>query len=351
MNFGIIRALAAKDLSLFFRNKFYALITALGIITYIIIYFVMPSTVDESLKVGLYAPVVPPVFERIPEEGLIIDAVESEEALTSAVTDGKYAAGIALPADILDKLEQGLKPLIKLYFTADAPVEVKDAIEVMVTELAYLQTGQPLAIETSAEILGPDKIGEQVPTRDRMRPLFAILLLMFETMGLASLISEEVEHGTVQALLITPMTVIDLFAAKGIMGISLAFGQAVLFMAIVGGLNSQPLIMLTSLFLGGILVTGAAFLIASLAKDMMSVMAWGIVVVIALSVPAFGILFPGTITGWVKVLPSYYLVDTIHQVASLDAGWSHIWSNLLVLLGFNAAFVVAGIMALRRKLQ
>jgi ABC-2 type transport system permease protein len=351
MNFGIIRALAAKDLSLFFRNKFYALITALGIITYIIIYFVMPSTVDESLKVGLYAPVVPPVFERIPEEGLIIDAVESEEALTSAVTDGKYAAGIALPADILDKLEQGLKPLIKLYFTADAPVEVKDAIEVMVTELAYLQTGQPLAIETSAEILGPDKIGEQVPTRDRMRPLFAILLLMFETMGLASLISEEVEHGTVQALLITPMTVIDLFAAKGIMGISLAFGQAVLFMAIVGGLNSQPLIMLTSLFLGGILVTGAAFLIASLAKDMMSVMAWGIVVVIALSVPAFGILFPGTITGWVKVLPSYYLVDTVHQVASLDAGWSHIWSNLLVLLGFNAAFVVAGIMALRRKLQ
>jgi ABC-2 type transport system permease protein len=351
MNFGIIRALAAKDLSLFFRNKFYALITALGIITYIIIYFVMPSTVDESLKVGLYAPVVPPVFERIPEEGLIIDAVESEEALTSAVTDGKYAAGIALPADILDKLEQGLKPLIKLYFTADAPVEVKDAIEVMVTELAYLQTGQPLAIETSAEILGPDKIGEQVPTRDRMRPLFAILLLMFETMGLASLISEEVEYGTVQALLITPMTVIDLFAAKGIMGISLAFGQAVLFMAIVGGLNSQPLIMLTSLFLGGILVTGAAFLIASLAKDMMSVMAWGIVVVIALSVPAFGILFPGTITGWVKVLPSYYLVDTIHQVASLDAGWSHTWSNLLVLLGFNAAFVVAGIMALRRKLQ
>jgi ABC-type multidrug transport system permease subunit len=184
-----------------------------------------------------------------------------------------------------------------------------------------------------------------------MRPLFAILLLMFETMGLANLISEEVEHGTVQALLITPMTVTDLFAAKGIMGTSLAFGQAVLFMAIVGGLSSQPLIMLTALFLGGILVTGAAFLIASLARDMMSVMAWGIVVVIALSVPAFGILFPGTITGWVKVLPSYYLVDTVHQVASLDAGWSGIWSNLLVLLGFNAAFVVAGIMALRRKLQ
>ena len=351
MNFGIIRALTAKDLSLYFRNRFYAMITAFGIIAYIVIYFVMPSTVDESLKVGLYAPVVPPVFELIPEEGLVVDMVESEEALISAVTEGKYAAGIALPADILDKLAQGLKPRITLYFTADAPVEVKDAVEVMVTELVYLQTGQPLAIETSAEILGPDKIGEQVPTRDRMRPLFAIMLLMFETMGLASLISEEVEHGTVQALLITPMTVTDLFAAKGIMGISLAFGQVVLFMAIVGGLSSQPLIMLTALFLGGILVTGVAFLVASLARDMMSVMAWGVVVIIALSVPAFGILFPGTITGWVKVFPTYYLVDTVHQVASFDAGWGDIWSNLLMLLGFNIAIVAAGIMALRRKLR
>ena len=351
MNFRIIRALVAKDLSLFFRNRFYALMTALGIVMYITIYLVMPSSVDEKLEISLYAPVVPPVFEQMAEEGVEIEPVESEGALIEAVIEGHSAAGVALPADIMEKFALGQKPQVTLYFPADAPEEVKDAVEFLIREMAYLQTGQLLAIEVSVEILGRDMLGEQIPTRDRMRPLLAIALIMFETMALASLISEEVERGTAQALLVTPTRVKDLFAAKGLMGVGLAFAQAVFFMAIVGGMSSQPLIILTTLLLGAVLVTGVGFLIASLAKDMMSVMAWGTVVIIIFVIPAFGIMFPGTISGWVKVIPSYYLADTVHQVANFGAGWGDVWSKLLILLGFNLVIVWGGIMALRRKFQ
>ena len=352
MNPGIIKTLATKDFSLFFRNRFYALITVLGIVTFIVIYFVLPSSVDEELEIGLYAPVLPPVFELIQEEeGLEFQMFESEEALIAAVTEGEYAAGVALPADIMDKFASGQKPRITLYFPSDAPEEVTDAVEAMIKELAYLQTGQPLAVELSTEILGRDMLGAQIPLRDRMIPLFAVALIMFETMGLASLISEEVEHRTAQALLVTPTKVQDLFAAKGLLGVSLAFGQAVFFMAIVGGLSSQPLIILTALVLGALLVTGVGFLVASLAKDMMSVMAWGMIVVIVFMVPAFGIMFPGAISGWVKAIPSYYLADTVHQAANFGAGWGDVWSNLLILLGFNIVIVWGGIMALGRKFR
>ena len=77
----------------------------------------------------------------------------------------------------------------------------------------------------------------QIPPRDRLRPLLAVLIVIFETFGLANLISEEVERGTIRALLVTPMTVKDLFIAKGIIGVGLAFIQGVLFLAIVGGMN------------------------------------------------------------------------------------------------------------------
>ncbi len=351
MNSGIIRTLVAKDFSLFFRNRFYAAVTALGIITYTIIYFILPSSVNENLELGLYAPVLPPAFELIQQEGITIQAFDSEEMLVEAVAEGEYAAGIVLPADIMEKFASGQKPRITLYFLADAAAAVQDAIEVMIRELAYLQTGQPLAIDISAQILGPDKLGEQIPTRDRMRPLLAVLIIMFETMGLASLISEEVEHGTARALLVTPMTVTDLFLAKGIMGVGLAIGQAVLFMAIVGGLENQPLIILTALLLGGMLATGAGFLVASLAKDMMSVMAWGVPTIIILGIPAFGILLPGIVSNWVKVIPSFYLVDTVHRVANFGAGWGDIWSNLLILLGFNLVLIWGGILALGRKFR
>ena len=349
MKLGIIGALVAKDFSLFFRNRFFALITVLGLVVYLVIYFVMPKSVNESLEIGLYAPVVLPAFEQMQGEGLEIERVESEELLKEGVTEGQYVAGIALPADIMEGFVSGQKPKISVYFASDVPEETKDAVKVMIRELAYQQTGQALAIEVTEEILGPDLAGMQIPPRDRMRPLFAVLLIMTETFGLASLISEEVERRTINALLVTPVTVKELFTAKGITGVSLAFVQAALFMAIIGGMSRQPLIILATLLLGAVLVTGVGFIIAALGKGFMSVMAWGMVILIILFIPAFGVMFPGAVTGWVKAIPSYYLVDTVHQASNFGADWGDVWYNLLVLLGSDLALVWIGIMALRRR--
>ena len=349
MNWRIIGALIAKDFSLFFRNRFFALMTAFGIIMYLIIYFVMPSSVDESLDIGLYAPVIPPVFEQIQEEGLEITEVETEEQLKEGVTEGDYIAGIALPADIMATFAAGEKPVINLYFASDTPEEIREAVNVVITELSYLQTGQTLNVTVETNILGQDMLGMQIPPRDRMRPLFAILLVMVETLGLANLISEEIEKRTIHALLVTPVSVKDIFMSKGIIGVTLAFSQAVLFLAIVGGLNSQPLIILVALMLGAALATGVGFLIASLAKNFMSVLAWSMPTLIILVIPAFGVMFPGAVSEWIEVIPSYYLVDTVHQVANFGSGWSEVWRSLLILLGFDLVIVSIGIIALGRK--
>ena len=350
MSWPIIRALIAKDFTLFFRNRFFAFVSVLGIVAYIVVYFVMPSSVDEELDIGLYAPVLPPIFEQLQGEGLSIETVDSVDTLKEGVTEGHYLAGVALPPEIMEKLATGDKVQVDVYFASDTPEELKDAVNNLIQEIAYIQSGQILAVDISEEIIGPDMLGMQIPPRDRMIPFFAIFLILTETLGLSSLISEEIEGRTAQALLITPMTVNGLFLAKGITGVSLAFGQALLFIAITGGLNQQPLIVLVALLLGAILVTGIGFLLASAGKDLMSVMAWGLPAMIILAVPAFGVMFPGTVSDWVKVIPSYYLVDTVHLSANFGFGWGDIWQNLLILLGFDTAFVVLGIIVLRRKL-
>ena len=351
MNLRIVGALVVKDLSLFFRNRFFAIITVLGLVAYIIIYFIMPEAVNENLEIGLYAPVALPAFEQMQEEGLEIEKVESEELLKEGVTEGQYVAGIALPADIIEDFISGQKPKISVYFAPDVPEEIKDAVGVLINELAYQQTGQALTIEITEEILGPDLAGMQIPPRDRMRPLFAVMLIMMETFGMANLISEEVERRTIDALLVTPVSIKELFFAKGITGVSLAFVQAVLFMAIIGGLSRQPLIILTALLLGAGLVTGASFIIAALSKGLMSVLAWGMIILIILFIPAFGIIFPGAVTGWVKAIPSYYLVDTVHMASNFGVGWGDVWYNLAVLLGADLALAWIGIMVLKRKLR
>lgn len=351
MNWRIIGALLSKDVSLFFRKKVILVLTVLGLVFYLAIYFVLPGTVSETLKIGVFGTGLPPIFEEIPEEGLEITTVDSEEELKTSVAEGIYIAGISLPADFLDKLNSGEKPDIHLYFTPDAPHEIKSAMETLVNEFAYLITGETLNVEITEEVLGQDLLGTPIPPRDRMRPLLAVIIIFMEMLGLANLISEEVERRTAQALLVTPATVLDMFTAKSIAGIGLALVQAVVVMVIVGGMNINPLLILVALFLGAVLVTGLSFLVSAYAKDFMSVLAWSVPFLVVMMIPALGVLLPGAITGWVKIIPSYYLVDTLHRVANYGSGWGDVWVGLLILLGYSLVIISAGILVLRRKLQ
>jgi ABC-2 type transport system permease protein len=353
MNWRSIGALAYKDALLFFRNRFFLVITVAGLVGYTAIYLVMPSMVEETLRIGIYGQTIPPSFQQsfVEETGLEVEVAETEEALKDSVSRGEYAAGVALPADFVEKLRNNETPGIQLYVASDSPDEVAEFVNILVTEMVYLQTGQSIDVDWQQEVLGPDMVGSQVPLRDRMRSLFAVLLLVAETFGLASLISDEVEKRTAMALLATPMTVADLFAAKGFVGTFLAFGQALLFLALVRGMGDQPLIIVAALLMGGVLVSGVGFLMASVAKDFLSVAAWGVPIVVLLSVPAIAILSPGASSDWIKIVPSYYLIDTIYRVSNFGAGWSEVWANLLILLGFNLVIFPAGVLALRRKFR
>ncbi len=351
MSWLIIGALVRKDLTLFLRNRFFAFMAIFGLAAYIGIYFVMPNIVDEELELAIYAETVPPVFEMARQQGIVTELLESEGAVKEAVESGEVVAGIVLPDDFLDRLRAGEETRLELYFASDAPSDLKDSVTTLLRELSYLQSGEQPAVVISQRILGTDMVGKQIPMRNRMLPLFAVLIILTETLGLASLITEEVESGTVRALLATPMTVGGLFTAKAITGVSLAFIQALVLLAITGGMAQQPLVIVATLLLGAFLVTGVGFLIAARGRDLMSVMAYGMPALLILSVPSFGVIFPGAIAGWVKVIPSYYLVDIVHQTVNFGASWGEVWQNMLILLGFDIAIVTLGIITLRRRLR
>lgn len=352
MNTRVIKALLKKDFALFVSNRFYLLITVVGLVFYIGIYFILPSRLDEKLSLAMYALELPPAFSQLTEhEGAEIEFFSTEESLKQAVLKGDYQAAIALPPDILETWASGGKPLITVYYSSAAPPEVNAAIVALVKELSYAQTGQSLNFDTTEEILGPDMLGNQIALRDRMRPLLAVFILLVEILTLASLIAVEIEQGTARALLVTPMRTSDLFFAKGLVGVGLAFVQAILFMALVGGLSHQPLIILTTLIIGSIMVVGIGFLLASLSRDVTVVTGWGMLILIFLAIPAFGTVIPGLISDWARVIPSYYLTDTVSRVANYGAGWSDVGLNLVILAGFTAVVIWAGMLALRRRYQ
>ncbi len=352
MNGRIIGALIQKDLRLFFSNQFFALVTLLALFAYAGIYFAMPSTVDETVEMAIYAPNLPAEFaDSMAEGGVVLVALDSLGRLETAVTNNDFVVGVAFPEDLSQKLAAGEQGQIALYFSPAFPEELKEAYIILFEEIGYMMGGQQLTLDVQEEVLGVDRAGNQIPQRDKMLPLFAVLILTVETLGLASLISAEIEAGTLRALLITPMRLEGLFVAKGTVGVGLAFVQAIVLMAVTGGLSQQPLLIIVALLLGSLLVTGLGFLLAAVSTDIMSVMAWGVPVILLLGLPAISLLLPGLTTNWVEAIPTFYLVDTVYQAANFNVGWSGAWPNLLILLAFSLAFLGLGILVLRRKFQ
>jgi len=356
MNRRILQTLIAKDLRLYFRNRFFAFITIAGVILFTVVYFVLPSTVDESLTLGIYAPSIPDAFlEFLSSNDITLQAFDSDEALQQAVIDYQYPAGVSLEDNAISGILFGQATTVTVYFASDAPQEIIDAMRTVLrlalNELSYNLSGDPLALEFNEQIIGPDMTGAQLALRDRLLPLLAVTLLVMETMGLGGLISDEIEHGTLRALLVTPTTVSGFFTSKAVFGIALAFIQAALVMGITGGLHNEPLLILLTLLIGGLVVTGIAFLIGSVARGMMGVMAWGMLAIILMIIPAYGVVFPGTVSTWVTIIPSYYLFDTIHQVSNLGATWGAVSNNLVLLSVMGVALMGAGIFVLERKLR
>jgi len=352
MNRQIIKMLIIKDFILFFRDKFFGIMTIFGIVLYIVFYFIMPSRVNETIEIGLFAPQASNMFYRnIKEEGLIIRNVKTEDELKKAIIDKELHIGISIPGDILRSLISGKKPRIFVYYPSDLPDEIKKIYTILISEMINQKSGFKIDMNDVKIVLGPDMGGKQIPYRDRMLPLFAVLLLITETLGLANLIASELETGTIQALLTTPMKVIDLFVGKGITGVFLAFSPAVLLMIITGSLTQNILLIIISLLLGSIMVTGLAFFIASISKDMMSVIAWGTLIMIVLFLPAITVIFPGSISGWIKVIPSFFLVDILYRAVNFNIGWSGNLNNIMVLIGINIVFVFLGIITLKRKVN
>lgn len=347
MNPRLIAALVRKDLVLFFKNRYFAVITVIGVVAYAVIYLVLPAEADEALEIGIVAPALPGQFTaQLEDEGLILQRFESESDLRAAVGDGAPAAGIVFPADLL---VGGSRPTAQVLFSAELPAEFRDPYPVLVEEWVAAMTGQSLPIEIEAEVLGIDTAGQPIATRDRMLPLFAVFILVMESFGLANLISAEISAGTIRALLVTPLRVEGLFLGKGITGVSLAFGESTALMAVTGGLEQQPLVVLAALLIGSLMVTGIGFMIASVSKDMMAVMSRGILAMLVLAIPAFNVLLPGLTTDWIKGLPTYYLVDPIHRVVNFGAGWGDVAGQLGMLVLFAAAFLAIGIGVLKRR--
>jgi ABC-2 type transport system permease protein len=343
-----VRVIMGKDLREFTRNRFFMLITLLVLVVWVAIFWILPDNVDETVRLGVAGLDIP-----VDQPGLSLAPFGSEQELRDAVAGGSddIVAGIAFPQGFVEAVASGDQPTVTLLIPAGLPAQQQTLMEALVQEAAFAISGSPPPVNpiTEAQILGTDRIGDQISLQEQMRPMLLVLVLMVETFALSSLVAIEIQQRTVTAILATPATVSDVLAAKGIFGTALAFTEVALLGLLIGAFAANAPIILIALLLGAVLVTGFGMIAGSFGKDFLETLFISMAFMIPLMVPAFGALFPGSAATWVRILPTYGLVEAVVGVTIDGDGWSQVAGSLAILALWGAGAFIAGAMILRRR--
>jgi ABC-2 type transport system permease protein len=352
----MIAALIEKDIKLYIRNRFFALISVLGLVFYLVLYFLLPASAEESMSVAFFfeQPEQSVLAERIGET-MEMASFTSEAALLDALERGEYTVGLVVTAAQAEAMERGDPVTLALYVAPGTPAEMRETLGEVFSYLLNWSSGMEstahLQFKTTEEVLGPDMLDSSLSLRDRLLPMLLILILAMEILGLATLISQETSQGTARAILTTPLRQGHFFASKTIMGVGLAFLQVMILIVATGKITTAPLLLITILLVGSLMITGIAFVVAAMARDSMSVLGWGMLALLGLALPAIVVIFPAINTGWADLIPSYFLVDSLHRTINFGAGWADISRNLFYALTTGLAALALGTLMLRRRFQ
>lgn len=386
---AVIWSIVKKDLKDYSRDKLWVFLSSLTIVVMIIMFWVLPEGVNESISVGVTGLEYPELLAGMQgeqEAGLQLVPFTTKEELKSVVAGEANAyrhngqtlvipvkpdvkveqpsgsektdveIGLAFPSDFFAATAAGKKTVVEVFIDAAVPSEIKSSMSSLIRELAFAVSGNQLPIKTQDPtevyvVLGEDRAGNQITPRQSARPMFVFMILLMEMFGMSSLIARELQNRTVTSILVTPATTGDVLAAKGITGVLMGLFQAVVLLAAINVLQTHPLLILTLMLLGALMVSGAAMIAGTFGRDFMGNLFYGFAFMIPLLIPAFGALFPGSASPWIRILPSYPLVKGLVNVATYGDGWSSTLGELGALLAWCVGLFVIGWIVLKRKVE
>jgi ABC-2 type transport system permease protein len=218
------------------------------------------------------------------------------------------------------------------------------------TSLTALVT--PMVVETKGLVPGKPNYFQFVAPG-----IIAMVTMMAVMMGLAGSIAREKEQGTLDGLLVAPVSRFSIIMGKtGAQTVrGLMQGTIVLFLAMVFfhvKIYGNFLIMLLVIILGIFSFVGLGILVSAAVEEQetaMTIMMTVTFPMLFLSGAFFPLQqMPGFMQAISKCVPLTYEVEALRQVVVLGAGLGEVMRPLLILLGFGVVTLAISIPAFKR---
>ncbi len=350
MNLRRVGVLLGKEFFQGPKNFFFVFAVVIPIVISLVISLVFGTLFADEATLGIVDEGNSQLVTLL-EASSSVTSIEYDESseLKEAVAEGAVDGGIVLPQDFDSSVLRGDEVKIPIYIWGESLAKHRTILTVTVTNLIRELAGQEAPVEIEAVTLGDQ---ESIPWNDRLLPFIVLMTVMIAAVALpgSSLLAEK-EKKTVDALVITPATIGEVFLAKGLLGVILGVLMGVVILLLNQALGSQPGLLVMLLFLGSIMAAGMGLLVGSIAKDLISFYASMKIFGIILYAPGIVYLFPG-IPQWIgKVFPTYYIVEPIVEISQRGGGWPEIAADVVVLIGLNIVLIALVAFAISRKKQ
>jgi ABC-2 type transport system permease protein len=282
-------------------------------------------------------------------EGLVVREYDSQAALKQAVEAGAVDAGVILPQDFDRLVKAGEKASLTAYVWGESLLKNRAFVVVTMTYLLRTLTGSEAPLEVVTALVGD---GESIPWQQRLLPFIVLMAtLLGGSMVPSTSLVEEKQKRTLKALVITPTTLGDVFAAKGLLGILLSYYGAIVVLLLNGGLGPQPVLLLGVLALGTIMASAFGLMLGAFIKDVDTLFAVIKGTGLLLYAPAIVYLFPA-IPQWIgRIFPTYYLIAPVIEISQHGAIWSDVALDVLILTGLIVVMLGLVVLAVRRLSQ
>ncbi len=284
------------------------------------------------------------------EEQTSIDSkrYDNAVALKRAVEEGAVDGGIVITGDFDETVLQQDRIEIPIYIWGESLAKDRAILTATVADLVREVSGREAPI--NVDVVGVGDM-EAIPWSDRLFPMIVLVTVFIAGFMLtgASLLDEK-EKKTIDALMVTPTTIGEVFCSKGLTGIIIAVVMGLIILAMNQALGSQPALLVLLLFLGAVMAATVGLILASLLSDVPAFFATMKLTGILLYAPAIVYMFPG-IPSWVsRIFPTYYIFEPIVEISQQGGDLSDIMLNMIILIGLDVLFVVLlGVLITRRR--
>jgi ABC-2 type transport system permease protein len=350
MSLKRVGILLVKDLLQGPKNYIFVMAVVAPIVLSLVVSLVFGTLFSAKPKLGIMDEGRSRLVTMIRE----LDSVVTKEygtvsEIKRAVESGAVDMGIVLPNDFDSAVRQGEKMEVTAYIWGESLAKNRTILGVTIANLVRELAGQEAPVEIEAITLG-DEVS--IPWQDRLLPLVVLMAVFIGGLLLpATSVVTEKENKTLEALIITPTSIGDIFLAKGLLGIILSLFAGIVILILNQAFGAQPMLLVLVLALGAIMAAEIGLILGALLKDFTTLFTVWKTGGIVLFAPAIVYLFP-KIPEWVaKVFPTYYLIPPIVEISQRGGGWPDIATNVFILIGLDLLLIGVVMLALRRTTQ